>query len=74
MLDAVRRKELLRQMILVRAFEEKLEELKTYSHEMVRDRSKFDPDVLINISNRLISAAYELNQSYKNYKSGRPTH
>lgn len=54
--------------------EEKLEELKTYSHEMVRDRSKFDPDVLINISNRLISAAYELNQSYKNYKSARPTH
>ncbi|HZO10648.1 MAG TPA: hypothetical protein VFB48_00895 [Nitrososphaeraceae archaeon] len=54
--------------------EEKLEELKTYSQEMVRDRSKFDPDVLINISNRLISAAYELNQSYKNYKSARPTH
>jgi hypothetical protein len=54
--------------------EEKLEELKTYSHEMVQDRSKFDPDVLINISNRLISAAYELNQSYKNYKIGRPTH
>ncbi|HEX7818723.1 MAG TPA: hypothetical protein VF419_05045 [Nitrososphaeraceae archaeon] len=52
--------------------EEKLEELKTYSHEMVRDRSKFDPDVLINISNRLISAAYELNQSYKKYKSARP--
>ncbi|MGB7697255.1 MAG: hypothetical protein WBL46_08545 [Nitrososphaeraceae archaeon] len=54
--------------------EEKLEELKTYSQEMVPDRSKFDPDVLINISNRLISAAYELNQSYKNYKSSRPTH
>jgi hypothetical protein len=54
--------------------EEKLEELKTYSQEMVRDRSKFDPDVLINISNRLVSAAYALNQSYKNYKSGRPTH
>ena len=54
--------------------EEKLEELKTYSQEMVQDRSKFDPDVLINISNRLISAAYELNQSYKNYKSSRPTH
>ena len=52
--------------------EEKLEELKTYSHEMVRDSSKFDPDVLINISNRLISAAYELNQSYKKYKSARP--
>lgn len=54
--------------------EEKLEELKTYSQEMERDKSKFDPDVLINISNRLISAAYELNQSYKNYKSSRPTH
>lgn len=54
--------------------EEKLEELKTYSQEMVQDRSKFDPDVLTNISNRLISAAYELNQSYKNYKSSRPTH
>jgi hypothetical protein len=54
--------------------EEKLEELKTYSQEMVQDRSKFDPDDLINISNRLISAAYELNQSYKNYKSSRPTH
>jgi hypothetical protein len=53
--------------------EEKLEELKTYSQEMVRDRSEFDPDVLINISNRLISSAYELNQSYKKYKSGRPT-
>ena len=52
--------------------EEKLEELKTYSHVMVRDSSKFDPDVLINISNRLISAAYELNQSYKKYKSARP--
>ena len=54
--------------------EEKLEELKTYSQEMELDKSKFDPDVLINISNRLISAAYELNQSYKNYKSVRPTH
>ena len=53
--------------------EEKLEELKTYSQEMVRDRLKFDPDVLINISNRLIAAAYELNQTYKKYKSGRPT-
>lgn len=49
--------------------EEKLEELKTYSQEMVRDRSKFDPDVLNNISSRLISAAYELSQSYENYKS-----
>ena len=53
--------------------EEKLEELKTYSQEMARDRSKFDPDVLTNISNRLISAAYQLNQSYENYKSSRLT-
>ena len=49
--------------------EEKLEELKTYSQEMVKDKSKFDPELLVNISNRLISAAYTLNQSYKNYKS-----
>ena len=48
--------------------EEKLEELKTYAQEMVRDKSKFDADVLTNISNGLISAAYELNQSYENYK------
>ena len=54
--------------------EEKLEELKTYSQEIVRDKSKFDADVLINISNGLISAAYELNQSYENYKSVRSTH
>jgi hypothetical protein len=54
--------------------EEKLEELKTYAHEMVRDKSKFDPDVLTNISGRLISAAYELSQSYENYKKVRPTH
>lgn len=53
--------------------EEKLEELKTYSQEMARDRSKFDPDVLTNISNRLVSAAYQLNQSYENYKSVRLT-
>lgn len=53
--------------------EEKLEELKTYSQEMAKDRSKFDPEFLINISNRLVSAAYTLNQSYNNYKSGRPT-
>ena len=53
--------------------EEKLEELKTYAEEMVRDKSKFDSDVLINISRRLLSAAYELSQSYENYKSGRPT-
>jgi hypothetical protein len=52
--------------------EEKLEELKTYSQEMLRDKSKFDPDVLINISNRLVSAAYELSQSYENYKRARP--
>jgi hypothetical protein len=37
------------------------------------DKSKFDPDVLINISGRLISAAYELSQSYENYKRVRPT-
>jgi hypothetical protein len=54
--------------------EEKLEELKTYAEEMVRDKSKFDSDVLINISRRLLSAAYELSQSYENYKSGIPTH
>ena len=52
--------------------EEKLEELKTYSQEMLRDKSKFDPDVLINISNRLVSAAYELSQSYENYKGAKP--
>jgi hypothetical protein len=51
--------------------EEKLEELKTYSQEMERDKSKFDPDVLI--SSRLVSAAYELSQSYENYKRARPT-
>jgi len=49
--------------------EEKLEELKTYSQEMFKDSSKFEPELLVNISNRLISAAYSLNQSYKNYKS-----
>ena len=49
--------------------EEKLEELKTYSQEMLKDSSKFEPELLVNISNRLISAAYTLNQSYKNYKS-----
>jgi hypothetical protein len=54
--------------------EEKLEELKTYSQEMTQDRTKFDPDVLKNISSRLVSAAYELNQSYQNYKGIRPTH
>ena len=54
--------------------EEKLEELKTYSEEMVKDSSKFDPELLINISNRLVSAAYTLNQSYKNYKSDITTH
>ena len=48
--------------------EEKLEELKTYSQEMELDKSKFDPDVLINISSRLLSAAYELSQSYESYK------
>jgi hypothetical protein len=54
--------------------EEKLEEIKTYAQEMAQDKSKFDPDVLTNISNRLISAAYELNQSYENYKKVKPTH
>jgi len=54
--------------------EEKLEELKTYAEEMVRDKSRFDSDVLINISRRILSAAYELSQSYENYKSGKPTH
>ena len=53
--------------------EEKLEEIKTYAQEMTQDRSKFDPDVLINISNRLVSAAYELNQAYENYKGVKPT-
>ena len=53
--------------------EEKLEELKTYSQEMGRDKSKFDPDVLINISSRLVSAAHELSQSYENYKAVRST-
>jgi len=51
--------------------EEKMEELKTYAQEMVRDKSKFDADVLTNISNGLVSATYELNQSYENYKSVR---
>jgi predicted outer membrane protein len=54
--------------------EEKLEEIKTYAQEMAQDKSKFNPDVLTNISNRLVSAAYELNQSYENYKSARSTH
>ena len=54
--------------------EEKLEEFKTYAQEMIRDKSKFDPEVLMNISNRLVSAAYELNQSYEKYKSVKPTH
>jgi hypothetical protein len=52
--------------------EEKLEELKTYSQEMERDKSKFE--VLTNISSRLVSAAYELSQSYENYKSARSTY
>ena len=56
------------------ALEEKLEELKTYSQEMEQDKSKFDPNVLTNISSRLISATHELSQSYENYKSGIPTH
>ena len=40
---------------------------------MGRDKSKFDPDVLINISSRLVSAAHELSQSYENYKAVRST-
>ena len=49
--------------------EEKLEELKTYSQEMELDKSKFDPDVLIiKSSSRLVSADYELSQSYESYK------
>ena len=43
--------------------EEKMEELKTYAEKMGRDKTKFDPDVLINISMRLKSAAYEFSQS-----------
>jgi hypothetical protein len=53
--------------------EEKLQELKTYSQEIELDTSKFDPQVLTNISNRIVSAAYELNQSYENYKRTRST-
>jgi len=56
------------------ALEEKLEELKTYSQEMEQDKSKFDPNVLTNISSRLISATHEISQSYDNYKRTRPTH
>ena len=51
--------------------EEKLEELKTYAQEMVRDSSKFDANVLTNILDRLVTATYELNQSYENYKDAR---
>lgn len=53
--------------------EEKLLELKAYTQEMVKDRTKFDPNVLMNISDRLISATSTLNQSFKNYKNNRPT-
>ena len=53
--------------------EEKLQELKTYSQEMERDTSQFDPKVLTNISRRIVFAAYELSQSYENYKRTRPT-
>lgn len=53
--------------------EEKLEELKTYSQEMERDTSQFDPKVLTNISRRIVFAAYELSQSYENYKRTRLT-
>ena len=54
--------------------EEKLEELKTYAQEMIKDKSKFDPEVLKEISNRLVSATYELNQTYENYKRVRSSH
>jgi hypothetical protein len=54
--------------------EEKLEELKTYSQDMEQDKSRFNPDVLTNISSRLVSAAYELSQAYENYKSARSTY
>jgi hypothetical protein len=50
----------------------KLDANPNYAEEMARDKSKFDSDVLINISRRLLSAVYELSQSYENYKSGRP--
>lgn len=49
--------------------EEKMEELKTYAEEVARDRSKFDPDALMNITSRLVAATYELNQSYENAKT-----
>jgi len=40
---------------------------------MERDKSKYDPGVLINISSRLVTAAYELIQSYESYKRARST-
>jgi len=43
-----------------------MEELKTYAQEMVCDTPKFDADVLTNISNGLVSAAYESNLSCGN--------
>jgi hypothetical protein len=55
-------------------WEEKVEELKTYAQELAHDRSKFDSEVLLNISGRLVQAAYECSQSYENYKSVRSTH
>jgi len=55
-------------------WEEKVEELKTYAQELGRDRSKFDLTVLLNISERLVQAAYECSQSYESYKSVRSTH
>lgn len=67
-------KENLRRLSLgIIVLEEKLEELKMYAQELVRDKSKFDPDVSMNISRRLVSAAYELSQSYENYKAVGPT-
>ena len=46
-----------------------MEELKTYAEEVARDRSKFDPDALMYITNRLVAATYELNQLYKSAKT-----
>jgi hypothetical protein len=51
--------------------EEKLQVLKSIFKGDGGDKSKFDPDILIKISNRIISPAYALNKSYDNYKSHR---
>jgi hypothetical protein len=52
----------------------KIEELQTYAQEMVRDKSKFDPNILTEISNWLVSSTYELSQYYESYKNNRPIH